>query len=52
MIMTLTPHQKELMEIVVEVIQDDPKLCHLLQHAMMKGRFARINGLERESCQK
>jgi len=42
----MTPEQRERMDILAEVILDNPKLCHIIQHSVMKARFERINGLE------
>ncbi len=43
----MTPEDKERIDFLAEVILDNPKLCHLIQHSFMKVRFEKINGLGR-----
>ncbi len=51
--MALTPRESRLMDIVVEVIYEDPQLHHLIEKGVAKRKFERVNGLEGEcTCQK
>jgi len=39
----MTPEDRERMDILVEEILGNPKLCHMIQHSFMKARFEKIN---------
>ena len=48
--MTLTPHQKELVEMMAEVLLEDPRFYQHIERAVAKARFEKINGLCEEEC--
>jgi hypothetical protein len=49
--MTLTPHRRELAEIIVDVIRENSYL--LIERPLAKMRFEYVNGITRdEPCQK